>query len=67
MKNHILFLLGLVFTQTVAAQSTYHSLVEEGKVWHYKVSNYYPTYDLLEWNETYSLEGDTAIGHHMYQ
>ena len=65
MKNHILFLLGLVFTQTVAAQSTYHSLVEEGKVWHYKVSNYYPIYDLLEWNETYSLEGDTAIGHHM--
>ncbi len=64
MKNHTLFLLGLVFMQTVCAQGTYHPLVEEGKVWHYKESGL--TADgVQEWDETYSLEGDTAIGRYV--
>ena len=36
--------------------------VEEGKVWQYNVSGVRPDGDIWTWDETYSLEGDTAIG-----
>ena len=54
-------LLSVVLSQTMVAQNINSPLVEEGKKWHYKVSNYHPLYDELEWDETYSLEGDTVI------
>ena len=69
MKNYIIALLGLAFTQTIAAQGEYNPFVEEGKVWHFRLSRYHPEYEneLMEWDEIYSLEGDTAIGYFLCQ
>ena len=67
MKNYIIVLLGLAFTQTIAAQGGYNPLVEEGKAWHYNLSAIRFDGDIWTWDETYSLEGDTAIGYFLCQ
>ena len=67
MKNYIIVLLGLAFTQTIAAQGGYNPLVEEGKAWHYNLSAIRFDGNIWTWDETYSLEGDTAIGYFLCQ
>ena len=64
MKKLILFILGLVFIQTIAAQNGYNPLVEEGKVWYFKGFASYVDDSYKVWEEIYSLEGDTVIDSH---
>ena len=55
--------IGNVIAQDV--EKTYCPLVEEGKVWTFEANNHNVSPDYwTEWNETYSLEGDTVIDSH---
>ena len=62
------FLFGVSLLACISAMAQInHPLVEEGKVWHYVASNDHPIHGLVEWDETYSLEGDTAISSFLCQ
>ena len=52
-------------TLGVSQEHTYCPLVQSGKVWTFEANNHNVSPDYwTEWNETYSLEGDTVIDSH---
>ena len=63
MKQIILLILTTLFAcSSIVGQTINHKIVEEGKVWSYKGSRLIaPTAYQAEWDEIYSLEGDTVI------
>ena len=60
-----LFIASLMAHYSALTETISQHIVEEGKVWHYKASkpDVSPEY-YEEWNDTYSLEGDTIIDSH---
>ena len=66
MRKFVFFLSGIIFSHIIIAQeASYQQFIEEGKAWHYEVSNPNAGSEYFsEWLTTYFLEGDTIIGDH---